>query len=99
MLRGAEETTAQLAFLFSTTTPWQQAQALGAFPERHFQPRFSNLRTWEERGGRGGSTLVAPGMGERVEGGRPRAAMDGGLRARGKLTGGTEREGCGLGMV
>jgi len=79
MLRGAEETTAQLAFLFSATTPWQQAQALGAFPERHFQPRFSNLRAWEERGGRGGSTLVAPGMGERVEGGRPRAAMDGGL--------------------
>ena len=49
MLRGAEETTAQLAFLFSATTPWQQAQALGAFPERHFQPRFSNLRAWEER--------------------------------------------------
>ena len=42
---------------------------------------------------------MAPGMGERVEGGRPRAAMDGGLRARGELTGGTEREGCGLGMV
>ena len=99
MLRGVEETTAQLTFLFSATTPWQQAQALGAFPERHFQPRFLNLRAWEERGGRGGSTLVAPGMGERVEGGRPRVAMDGGLRARGELTGGMERGGCGLGMV
>ena len=38
-------------------------------------------------------------MGERVEGGRPRAAMDGGQRARGELTGGMERGGCGLGMV
>jgi len=53
MLRGAEETTAQLAFLFSATTPWQQAQALGAFPERHFQPRFSNLSMGRERRERG----------------------------------------------
>ena len=31
--------------------------------------------------------------------GHGRATMDGGLRARGELTGGMERGGCGLGMV
>ena len=47
-----------------SASPWPQARALGAFPGRRFRPRFSNLRAWEERGGRGGSTLVAPGMGD-----------------------------------
>ena len=51
-----------------------------------------------ERGGRGGSTLVAPGMGEQVEGGRPLAAMIAAVAARGELSTGSNRGGHGLAL-
>ena len=71
----------------------------GGSPESSCGQWFPDPRAWGERGERGGSVPVTPGMGDRVEGGPPRAAMATAMGARGELGSGRGRERHELGEV
>ena len=55
----------------------------GGSPESSCGQWFPDPRVWGERGERGDSVPVTPGMGDGVEGGPPRAAMATAMGARG----------------
>ena len=86
----------QLAFFFSATTPWQGCSSSSRRPLR---PLFSNPRARGERGGRGGSILVSPGMGDGGGLRRPRRPWSCRPGARGELSTSRNKEGRGLALV